>query len=100
MASKSRVRWIALSGLALAAAGLLAFLLAPRPLTVAMAEVHTGPIDVTVQDQGVARVRQSYQVSAPIAGRLERLPLEVGDAVVADHTVVARLRPAIGAETW
>jgi HlyD family secretion protein len=42
----------------------------------------------------VARVRQSYVVSAPIAGRLERLPLEVGDPVQAERTLVARIRPA------
>jgi HlyD family secretion protein len=41
----------------------------------------------------VARVRQSYVVSAPVTGRLERLPVEVGDEVAAGRTVVARLRP-------
>ncbi len=65
MANKARIRWILLCALAFAAAGLLVFLFAPRPLAVEAAPVWIGPIDVTVQDQGVARVRQSYEVAAP-----------------------------------
>jgi len=39
-------------------------------------------------------VRQAYVVSSPVGGHLERVNLEVGDRVVADHTIVARIRPA------
>lgn len=87
-------RWIALGGLALAAAALLVFLMAPRPLPVDAAEIRRGPIAETVADQGQARARQSYVVAAPAGGRLERLPLEVGDPVIAGRSVVATLRPA------
>jgi HlyD family secretion protein len=66
-------------------------------MPVDMATVGLGPIAETVSDQGVARVRQAYVVSALIAGHLERLPLEVGDRVVAAKTVVARIRPAAAA---
>ncbi len=92
MARKLQVRGYVISGLAIAAAGLLVFLFAPRPLEVEAAAVRRGPIAEAVTDQGVARVRQAYVVSAPVAGRVERLPLEVGDRVVAGVTVVARLR--------
>jgi HlyD family secretion protein len=94
MVRKVNVRWIVLTGLALAAAALLAFLFWPRALLVDTATVRTGPIAETVSDQGVARVRQTYVVSALIAGHLERLPLEVGDRVVAGKTIMARIRPA------
>ena len=93
MPRKSVVRWMILTGLAVAAAALLVFLFAPRSLNVEVAVVRRGPIAETVSDQGQARVRQSYVVSSPVGGRLERLPLEVGDRVVADRTVVASLRP-------
>jgi HlyD family secretion protein len=93
MARKAHVRWMALGALAALAVGLMAFLFAPRPLEVDTGAVRRGPIAETVQDQGVARVRQAYVVSAPAAGRVERLPLEVGDRVTAGVTVVARLRP-------
>jgi HlyD family secretion protein len=93
MAKRPPIRWIALTGMAIGAAVLLGFLFAPRPLVVDTALVRVGPIAETVADQGTARVRQSYVVSAPIGGRLERLPVEVGDRVDAGKTVVARIRP-------
>jgi HlyD family secretion protein len=94
MSRKRHVRWIVIAALASGAAALVGFLLQPRPLMVEAGVVGRGPIAETVQDQGVARVRQAYVVSAPVGGRLERVPLEVGDEVFAGSTVVARLRPA------
>ena len=70
------------------------FLFWPGGLDVDVAAVHVGKIADVVTDQGTARVRQAYVVSAPVGGRLERVPLEVGDRVIADRTIVARIRPA------
>lgn len=97
MTRKATVRWLILLALAGLGAGLVAFLLMPRPLVVETGEVGRGPVAETVADQGWARVRQSYVVAAPAAGRVERLPVEVGDRVVAGRTVVARLTPASAA---
>lgn len=94
MARNVRTRWAVIVVLVAAAAGALAYLFYPRPLRVQVATVRVGPIADVVADQGQARVRRAYVVSAPVAGRLERLPLEVGDRVVAGRTVVAQLRPA------
>jgi len=91
--TKSRIRWIVIGLLALAAAGVVVFLFWPRPVEVDTANVVRGPIADVVADQGTARVRESYVVSAPVGGQLERIPLEVGDRVTADGTVVARIRP-------
>jgi HlyD family secretion protein len=91
---RTYIRWIALSTLGVAAAGVLVFLFWPRAIEVDSAVVGQGPIADVVSDQGIARVRQSYVVSAPVNGRLERLPLEVGDRVVANKTIVAYIRPA------
>jgi HlyD family secretion protein len=39
-------------------------------------------------------VRERFMVSAPVAGRLQRIELEPGDPVVRGTTVLARLMPA------
>ncbi len=92
--ARTHIRWIVISTLGLAAIGLLVFLFWPRAIEVDTASVGEGPIADAVADQGVARVRQAYIVSAPVNGRLERLPLEVGDRVLANKTIVACIRPA------
>lgn len=94
MAAKSATRRLVIAGLTLALVILLAALFWPRPLSVSVEQVRLGPIAETVADQGWARARQGYVVAAPVAGRLERLPVEVGDTVTRGQTVVARLRPA------
>jgi len=47
-----------------------------------------------VSDEGETRVRDMYVVSAPVPGRMRRIELEVGDPVVADQTLVARIEPS------
>lgn len=97
MARKTTVRWLIVIAALLGAAGVIAWLLMPRPLLVETGAVGRGPVAETVFDQGWARVRQAYVVAAPSAGRVQRLPVEVGDRVVAGRTVVARLAPASAA---
>jgi HlyD family secretion protein len=94
MARKTTVRWLLLFGLGLAVFAVVAWLMMPRPLRVETGTVGRGPVAETVFDQGWARVRQAYVVAAPAAGRVVRLPVEVGDRVIAGRTVVARLTPA------
>lgn len=92
-----RIKWArwALGGAGLAVVvATLAFLLAPRPVEVQAGRVVRGPIAEAVADQGVARVREAYVVSAPVAGRLDRVDLHVGDPIVAGRTLVARIHPA------
>ncbi|MBS0296018.1 MAG: efflux RND transporter periplasmic adaptor subunit [Proteobacteria bacterium] len=92
--SKTQVRWIVVAAVGVALVAGLALLFAPRPVPVDAARVVSGPIAESVQDQGWARVREAYVVSAPVSGRLERLGLKVGDHVTAGETMVARIRPA------
>lgn len=66
---------------ALAAAGLAFGFRAPAPL-VDTAEVVRGPFRVVFEEEGRTRVKDLYEVSAPIAGRLRRVQLEPGDRVV------------------
>lgn len=77
-----------------AVAGLLVFALWPRGVEVDMATVTRGPLTVTVDEEGETRVRNRFIIAAPVAGELERIELEPGDAVRKAETVVARLQPA------
>ncbi len=65
----------------------------PSPIPVDLAEVKQEPLKVTVNDEGVARIREVYVVSAPIAGRVLRSELEVGDHVEKGKTLIAAIRP-------
>lgn len=93
MGRKTTLRWPVILGVAGVVFAMIAWLLMPRPLRVEAGLVSRGPVAESVYDQGWARVRQAYVVAAPTAGRVERLPVEVGDPVIAGRTVVARLRP-------
>jgi HlyD family secretion protein len=65
----------------LAIAGLLAVALWPRPAVVDVAAATRGPLVVTVDEEGVTRVRERFIVSSPVAGRVLRIELDPGDAV-------------------
>jgi HlyD family secretion protein len=54
-----------------------------------VAPVQRGPMQVLVEEDGKTRIRERYVVSAPLAGRLLRVTLDVGDPVVADQTILA-----------
>lgn len=76
-----------------AAAAAAAWALRPVPVTVEAAEVRRGTFELTVSDDGRTRVRDRYVVSAPLAGRIERITLKAGDRVAVGATI-ARLLPA------
>lgn len=81
-------------GAAVVIAGWLLFLaLRPQVIEVDTATVTTGPLVEAVGDEGRTRSRHRHLVTAPVAGRVEPIALEVGDTV-APGAVVARLAPA------
>ncbi len=83
---------LGLIGLAILA--VIAWSFMPSPVDVDTGPVTKGRLEVTVGDDGETRVRERYVVSAPAAGRLERLPVEVGDPVEANKTLLATILPA------
>lgn len=66
--------------------------LRPVPVAVEVAAARRGAFEQAVSDDGRTRVRNRYVVAAPLAGRLERIALRVGDRVAAGQAV-ARLTP-------
>jgi HlyD family secretion protein len=90
MKLQRRHLWYAAGGLA--AAWLVTRMLRPETITVEVAPAVVGPLLATVGDEGQTRVRHRHIITAPVPGRLERITLDVGDAVTAG-AVVARLAP-------
>jgi len=77
---------------ALAMLILLALALRPSPLPVNTATVTQGRFVETVNEEGQTRLRDTYTVSAPIGGFLQRVEAEPGDKVELGQ-VLFRLEP-------
>jgi len=71
----------------------LVFAFRPQPVPVDLADVTRGRLTVTVDEEGETRVRDVFVLSAPVAGRVRRIVIEVGDQVEAGQTVVAQIEP-------
>jgi HlyD family secretion protein len=74
--------------------GVIIWAFLPRPVMVELAAVAPRTFQVTVEEEGEARIREVYTVSATIAGRLQRISLHAGDSVTEGETVVASIGPA------
>ena len=77
---------------ALALAGLVTFFVLPGPLLVDAGEVTTGPMEVTVSDQGETRAHDRFVIAAPVSGRLMRMELHDGDTV-SEGQLLAQIAP-------
>ena len=73
---------------------LVAWSFRPQPVPVDIAALQRGTLRVTIDEEGITRVRERYVVSAPVAGRLQRVELKPGDPVAANRTVLATFLPA------
>ena len=82
----------ALAGAALLA--LLAWAFAPSPVAVELAAVSLGRFEQTIVEDGRTRLRDRYNVNAPLAGRLARITLREGDAV-AEGAALALITPVL-----
>ena len=90
MKLQRRYLWYGAGGLA--AAWLVTRMVRPETIMVEVAPAAVGALLVTVGDEGQTRVRHRHIITAPVPGRLERITLDVGDAVTGGM-VVARLAP-------
>ena len=83
-------RITAVSGLVVVA--ILLFVMKPSPLQVDAESIRKGELTVTLDGEGMTRVRDSFTVASPVNGRVERITLEEGD-FVQKSSVVARVTP-------
>lgn len=65
-----------------------------QPVPIDVAQIVSGPMEVTIDADGVTRIRNVFDVSAPVSGTALRSPVEVGDFVLAGETVVAIIEPS------
>ena len=84
-------RWGAAAGATLVVAA-AAWALVPEPIEVDVAQVVRGPLEVSIAEDGMTRIRERYEVAAPVAGRLLRVEVHPGDEVRPD-TPLVRIEP-------
>lgn len=70
-----------------------AWALVPEPIEVDVAKVARGPLEVSIAEDGMARIRERYEVATPVAGRLLRVEVHAGDEVRPD-TPLVRIAPS------
>ena len=63
----------------------------PERLPVEVATVTRGDVLVTVNEEGMTRVKNRYVISSPVAGQLQRIDWKAGAVVEAGKTVLAVL---------
>ena len=85
-------KWLIRGGLALGAVAVLTMFLRPDPIAVEVATAEMRPLDVTIDEDGRTRAVDRYVVTAPVAGRLERIGIREGDCIAAGD-ILARLEP-------
>ena len=89
-----KVRTILFGAAVVAGLGALGYeMTRPEQVPVDLETLATGPLEVTVNADGMTRIKDVFDVSAPVSGRVLRSPVAIGDRVVAHETVVARIEP-------
>src|SRR5512141_832997 len=89
---RSRRRIVVLGATAAVAAAAW-LVLRPAPVPAELGTVSRGALEVDVEGSGQTRVRERFDVLAPVQGNLERVELHAGDAVEAGQ-LAARVAPA------
>ncbi len=87
------IKRLGITALGLVIIGALAWALWPTPVSVNSATVQRGPFSETVTEEGRTRLRDTWNVTSPIAGYLQRVNLEVGDTVT-EGDILFRLEPS------
>lgn len=91
--ARKRSRFLATLLAVLLLGGALTAAFWPKPVLVDTGTVSRGPMMLTIDEEGRTRVAESYIVSTPVAGRLQRVEVEPGAPVVRGVTVVATMLP-------
>ena len=85
-----RMKWIV--GLPVIVAAIVFVATRPEVVAVELVLVEPGPLEVTIDEDGEARIRDHASIAAPVTGRLLTGTLRAGDYVVRGQ-VIARIAP-------
>lgn len=78
---KTILKRVVLGVLAIGLVGAIVLALRPAPMGVETTRVACGPMQVTIDAEGRARLHDRFVIASPIAGRLARIELHRGDPV-------------------
>lgn len=95
----SKTWLLAVFGIALTVLSLF-FLFRTSPLPVDAGRVNSGPLQVTVESEGMTRVVDRYTVAAPVSGRLLRSTLREGDPVHAGMILASIVAPELNSREF
>ncbi|BBM85219.1 efflux RND transporter periplasmic adaptor subunit [Candidatus Uabimicrobium amorphum] len=73
---------------------LIIFAFLPKPVIVEAVAVTRGKLQVTINEDGKTRIKERYIVSAPVAGKQQRIQLNIGDSVIAGKTLLTTIEPS------
>lgn len=79
---------------------LLLLVLRPAPLPVDTGRASYGPLEVSLEDEGITRVIDRFIVSSPVSGRVLRSRFVEGDSVRAGMTLASVLPPGQNAREF
>lgn len=88
----NRKRWITIIIVTLLVIASVIYGFIPKPVPVDLANVSRGTMSVVVEEEGKTRVKERFVISAPVAGYMRRINLEIGDPV-GKGQAVAELEP-------
>ena len=66
----------------------------PQAIGVDVAKIEKGTLVVTIDDEGIVKVKDTYQISTPIGGDVQRIPFIIGDHVE-KGAIVASIEPQL-----
>ena len=90
-----------IAGISVAVAALiLFFVFRPSPLPVDSGVVRRGPLQVTLEGEGVTRVNDRFVIAAPVSGKLVRVELEEGDSVRKGSVIASLLPPQLDSREY
>lgn len=91
-----RRRLLLWGAVAIALVATIAVAFWPRAVEVELATVDRGTVREEVVDEGRTRMREVYEISAPVAGRLLRVGVEPGDPVRVGQVLARMSRGSAG----
>ncbi|MBS3744565.1 MAG: HlyD family efflux transporter periplasmic adaptor subunit [Wenzhouxiangellaceae bacterium] len=73
---------------AIAAAALLLWSFRPQPVPVDIVQAGVGPVTVSIREQARTRIKDQFEISAPVTGFAPRLEWDPGDPVSAGEVLL------------